>query len=1186
MSDQFQPIPMEQLAAWIFGELEARDSIFGIPQRLFFVPGAASSPPGGSDPFATEVYGQRLETPFGVAAGPHSQMAQNIIAAWLCGARFIELKTVQTLDELTISKPCIDMQDEGYNVEWSQELKVEESFDEYVRAWILIHALHHKLGFPGTAPGVVFNMSVGYNMEGLLKPNMQWYLRSLRDAGELRDRYAAVVARHYPAVLDLAIPGRVSDNVTLSTMHGCPPDEIEKISEYLMREWGLHTSVKLNPTLLGPQALRNILNGVLGYKDIVVPDAAFEHDLKYAAAAPMLARLREAARTKGVEFGAKLSNTLEVENHRSVFAAQEKRMYLSGRPLHAVTVGLAAKLSEEFGGGLPMSFAGGADAFHVADLLRCGMRTITVCSDILRMGGYLRLRQYLENTMEAMNTARAAALPDYICKTARRAKKYDAVFDGWMCEVLKPCPGVAVTKDACKDLARLLIRAPGTSRAESVVRGWAAELALTEKADEILDRVVRVCARINLSEYAADVLADRTLRQGAYARSRTKTFRPLGLFDCIKAPCTDECPVDQKVPQYMNLVRQGRYDEAVDLARDDNPLPSILGRACNHLCEEVCVRTHLDEPLAIREIKRFIMAQEQSPHFRKVDSKREARIAVIGGGPCGLSVAYFLGQAGYPVTIFEARPYAGGMVSGTIPAYRAAQAVIDQDLEIIQALGGEIRLNQRAGKDFTLAGLREQGFKYVVVATGAQQGRKLGVEGENAAGVLDALDFLRSVKEEKPLPLGRRIGVIGGGDVAMDCARSAWRLTGSKIMVIYRRTVDQMPADREEIEGVLDEGIEVVELAKPLKVLAKGGKVTGLECLRMKLGDKDSSGRRRPVDVPGSEFTVKLDTLIVAISQEPSLDFLGGEPVKRTKDGYLDVDSDTFETSLPGVYAGGDIALEGPASIVKALGDGRKIAESIRCREEGIEPSRDQVWVPADVDVVELMRRKAHRKFRVPIPHLPAASRRNFDEVTKTLPEDVAREEAARCLDCHLFCSLCVGVCPNLAFMTYRVEPFQADLPEMRQEGGQLVPGAARPFRVDQWFQVAVLTDFCNECGNCVTFCPTAGRPYKDKPRLYLRRSEFEAEPDNAFMITRKDGTWKMEARFAGATHELEVGDEITYVSPKLRARLDRNTFALKEAVPTEQCAVGETVGLEECAKMYVLLTGLRTSMPHLPAAV
>ena len=1081
---------MEQLASWVFSELEGSGSVFGVPRELFFRPVP-------DDPIRTRLYGQDLETPFGVAAGPHSQMAQNIIVAWLCGARFIELKTVQTLDEIEVSKPCIDMQDEGYNCEWSQELKVDQSFDEYVRAWVLIHALHRKLGLPGRRPGMLFNVSVGYNMEGILKPNMQSYLRRIADAGDLLKRHIAAAAKYVPEIGDGAIPARLSDNVTLSTMHGCPPDEIEKISAYLINEWGFHTNVKLNPTLLGPELLRRILNEDLGFRDVHVPDEAFGHDLKYKDAVPMLRRLHDVAKKKNVCFGVKLSNTLEVENRRDVFPKKEKMMYMSGRPLHAVTVNLAAKLAEEFDGRLLMSFSAGADAFNVADLLACGMKTITVCSDILKTGGYLRLRQYVEH-------ARAAGVP--------------------------PADGA---------LARL-------------------------------------------KAYAEKVRKDPRYVNELDAQ-RTKTTRPLGLFDCIKAPCTDECPIDQKVPQYMNFVREGLFEEAIEITREDNPLPTILGHACNHLCEKVCIRTHLDEPLAIREMKRFIMAQERHPHHRKKEALRGAKVAVIGGGPCGLSVGYFLAQAGYAVTVFEAREYPGGMVSGTIPAYRASQAVISQDMTILRELGVEIVTGKRAGRDFTLESLRKDGFTYTVVAAGAQQGKTLGIEGETSVGVIDALDFLRSVREHKPMPLGERIGVIGGGDVAMDCARSAQRLTGRKATIVYRRTIDQMPAEPEEIQGALEEGVEIRELLKPLRVISGGGRMTGLECLRMKLGERDSSGRRKPVDIPGSEVVVPVDTLIVAISQEPLVDFLGQTKLERTKDGFIQVDRATMETSIPGVFAGGDIMQDGPSSIVKALGDGRRIAMSIRRKVENLGAGPADEAGTRDADTVELKRRRAWRQYRVDVAELPPEKRTKFDEVLLTLTEEAACREAGRCLDCHLMCSLCVSVCPNLAIQTYRTQAFEATLSKLRRRGGALDVVQGERFRVGQVFQVAVLTDFCNECGNCTTFCPTAGRPYKDKPRLYLQQAEFEAETDNAFMLFHDGGTWSIMGRFGGATHELVLEDELVYSTPHFHARLDRVTMEVRKVVPVGAGAEGEEFSLKPCAEMLVLARGVRSSLGHLP---
>jgi len=1095
MSDRFQPISMEQLTTWVFTELEEKDSIFGMPRRSFFEP-------SDDDRFKQPNYGQMLETPFGVAAGPHTQMAQNIIVSWLVGARFLELKTVQTLDELDVNKPCIDLEDEGYNVEWSQELKVHQSFDEYLRAWVLIHALHHKLGFPGDSPGMIFNMSVGYNLEGIQNPNVQWYLDVMADASEYLSGYIDVVADWYPAVRDIDIPARLSNTITLSTMHGCPPDEIEAITSYLMRDRGIHTSVKVNPTLLGPAEVRSIINDELGYTDIVIPDEAFGHDLKYEDAIPMFRRLQALAYEKGLTFGLKLSNTLEVENHRPTFPDDEM-MYMSGRALHAVTVNLALKLSNEFDGKLLLSFAGGADAFNVSDLMRSGMATITVCSDLLKTGGYLRFPQYIEELDANMEKVRAANLAEF-------------------------------SADALDDL------------------------------------------RI----YATEVRKEWRYKKHSFRTHQSKTDRKLGLFDCIEAPCVDECPVDQDVPAYMRAVREGRFDDAVDITRTDNPVSAILGRVCDHLCETTCIRTHLDQPLAIREMKRFIMSHESNPTLPKLKERTTDKVAIIGAGPAGIAAARDLGAAGIAVTIFEAHPYPGGMVGGAIPEYRLPQLEIDKDMAVLDELGVEVRYNQTAGEDFSLEDLRKEGFGRTFVAVGAQLPKYLGVEGEDADGVLDALTFLRSVREHEPVRIGSRVGVIGAGDTAMDCARSAWRVGADEVSIIYRRTTDQMPADPEEVHGCIEEGVAIVEMTTPKGLHVEDGTLRGLIATRTEYrGERDASGRKIPYDVPDSEYEIPLDTLILAISQHSLLDFFGDDTPELTNRGYIAVDQVTLESSVRGVYAGGDVAADGPSSIVKAAADGKAVAEAIIESFGGTAEATDDVLDTVD-DLQELVMRRARREWRVPTQFTPLKIRDNFNETALVYTTEEAQTEASRCVDCDTICSLCVGVCPNIALMTYQTGTFAADLPEYTVSAGELTPSGTTKFRINQPYQIAVLTDFCNECGNCVTACPTSGRPYVDKPRLYLDRTEFEAQTDNAFMISDGGGVATVLGKFSGATHELSINGAIEYRSPTVSATFD-DTFAVTSSEAGDE-AEG-TVSLDAAATMYTLWRGLARSMPEIP---
>jgi putative selenate reductase len=925
------------------------------------------------------------------------------------------------------------MEDEGYNVEWSQELKVHESFEEYLRAWVLIHALHRKLGFPGDAPAVIFNLSVGYDLAGIQQPNMQWFLDQVGECSGRKHEIIDEVARFCPEVRDIEIPNRLSNNVTLSTMHGCPPGEIEGISEYLLRERRLHTLVKCNPTLLGPGEVRTLINKDLGFRDIVVPDTAFEHDLKYNDAVPMLRNLASVANDCGLEFAVKLTNTLEVENRRQVFSANEKMMYLSGRPLHAIAVNLAHRLAVEFDGALPMSFSAGANCYNAAHLLQAGMQTITVCSDLLKTGGYLRLLDYIR-----------------------------AVED------------LSVDSDASLDF---------------------------------------------LGRYAQQVRTDADNKKSEFVMSGSKTDRELELFDCIKAPCVDECPLAQKVPQYLASVRCNDLDGAQRVIREDNPLPCTLGRICDHLCEQACVRTHLDEPVAIRDIKRFILDGERQPESRAGTEYIGQKAAIIGAGPGGMSAAIELARAGFDVEVFEKQAYAGGMVGGVVPEYRLPKSVFDKDYAALTELGVQVHYNVRVGRDLTLLQLREDGFSHILITVGAQLGKTLPLDGADSDGVVDALDFLRRSKGKNIPDIGKRIGIVGAGDTAMDCARVAWRLGNRDVKLIYRRTIDQMPADREEIEQLLEEGIEVFELSRPDGLVVEDGKLRGLRCRRMELSDhRDASGRWVPVDCQDSGFEIPLDTLILAISQHPLLDFLDGEAIALNVRGYIDVDPRTFETSVAGIYAGGDVANDGPATIVKAAAAGKAIANAILGRNSSAEDPATQT-IP---DVAGMLRRRSHRRRRIRAPRTRVAERQNFSEVMLTYSADQAHDEASRCLDCHTYCSICVGVCPNLALFTFETDQ------------------RAQPY------QVAVLADLC-------TFCPTSGAPYRDKPRLYLNREDFEAQQDNAFMILHNDEHWAIDARWEGSTEHMELNEP-------------------QENFDTRHAA------------MYTILKGVQQSMPFLPA--
>jgi putative selenate reductase len=1108
---------MERLAAWISDELAAQDGILGIPRELCFRPR-----PGG--PLALTWRGCHLDTPLGVAAGPHSQLAGNIVAAWLCGARVIELKTVQALDEITVAKPCIDMEDAGYNIEWSQELNLDQSFDEYLRAWVLVHALHHRLGFAGGRTGVLFDVSVGYDLKGVRQANLQRFLERCVDAGRDLERAVAAAAAHLPEVAAADIPRGFAGGITLSTMHGCRPEEIALIAGFLMERWRLPTTVKLNPTLLGAEEVAHILHDQLGHDDITLSTDAFDGDPTFAEAVDLIRELTTVAERRGVAFGLKVANTLPVVNHRDVFDLEQSRMYLSGRPLHAVSVRLASRLQEEFDGRLRISFAGGADAFNTPALLAAGLRPVTTCSDLLRPGGYLRLRQYLDNIVAAMGMVGADGLDD------------------------------------------LILRAAGD---------W------DPSGANLPERGARACQQ-NLSSYSDEVLQDPGLHGARFERSQAKGRRPLAHFDCIAAPCTVACDVGQRVPEYMRLLASGDAAGAAAVIRDDNPLPTILGRACHHPCELPCLRTHLDDPIAIREIKRFVIDTAPAPQRAATPPAGPAKVAVIGAGPCGLAAAEFLTRAGLPTTVFEARSSSGGMVSGAIPGFRAGREAVDRDLGWLAAAGIELRHGQKVGRDLTLESLRAAGYRYIVAATGAPKGIRLGVPGDDTSGVWDGLVFLRAARSGQLTELPGRVGVVGGGDVAIDCARTARRLGANEVSVIYRRSRREMPAQREELEALIEEGIPILEQMLPLAVVADRGRVAGLRCAATMLGEPDGSGRRRPIRMWGSEREIPLDALVVAVGQRADMSLFGAATPEVTRAGFLVVDPVTLETSLPDVFAGGDLIGDGPATIVKACGDGRRIAASIAAREG--RPGQPAAEVRHIVDRTDLLRRRSQRLARVPVPQLPPSRRVSFDEVVATYAPAAAVAEAGRCLDCDLLCSTCETVCPNRAIFTYQSQERLLDLPLLQWQRQKLSAAGRERFELRQAYQVAILADLCNDCGNCTTFCPTAGRPFADKPRLFVDEGSFRAHSDNAFRVARRDGGWLVQAVLAGVQHELAIADTLRYRTGGIELSLAADTLEVLASRLTGEPPPAP-VSLRTCATMLALFHGVRGSVPWIPIA-
>jgi len=972
----------------IDNELRSRNEVFGIPVELFFDPAGYHGP-------SRPVFRQNLASPLGVAAGPHAQMAQNIITAWLCGASYIELKTVQTLDELNVSKPCIDMQDEGYNCEWSQELRIHESFNEYLKAWILIHMLRHRLGQNSLNRGFVFNMSVGYNYEGIQNSNVQWFLDKMTDCRIEKNAMINDLVIHYPEISLVEIPDCISDNITLSTMHGCPPDEIEKIGHYLLREKKLHTFIKLNPTLLGRTGLRDILNNRLGFKT-TVPDEAFEHDLKYQDAIGMLSRLQLTAQNEYLVFGVKLTNTLESLNHKNVFPANETMMYMSGRALHPISVNVARKLQNEFNGKLAISFSGGADCFNIADLVRCGLHPVTVCSDLLKPGGYGRLAQYTENLNEVTSGDETNAL--YF-----------------------------------------------------------------------------------LNKYADTVLDNMAYMNNPFVEKNIKSGRKLGIFDCVEAPCSAECPTNQDIPEYMYHTAKGDLKTAFEDILSKNPFPNVLGSACDHLCDTKCTRINYDEPLKIRDIKLYVAENAESPEI--IDSPYNGKkVAVIGAGPSGLSCAWFLRQAGFSVDIFESKSAAGGMIYDAIPSFRMKMELLYRDIERIEKSGVNIHYNavvDRAGFEKL-----KTSFDFIYIGAGAQRFRMLNLAGETAKGVLNPFDFLKNAKKGELSLSGNHVLVIGGGNTAVDCARSAKRLIGDKgsVRVIYRRSRAEMPADLEEIEALLSENIELTELLSPEKIHVSEGKVVAMSFAAMRLEAAKTGERPVPVKTGDALIEFKADIIIPALGQEIDIDF--------AEISDLETRNNSFETRLNNVFIGGD-AMRGAATIVKAVGDGRKAAAEIAAKS-GFPISAKALQTDKNTTVRNLTIRKAKRIMINP-------DIRGFQT---RLSNQQAREEASRCLLCNEICNVCVSVCPNRANTYYAAPETTIPVWSIEHAPKGYFSKQINQLDIKQPIQILNITDFCNECGNCTTFCPTSGSPFRDKPRFNLTKESFDTSDNTYFLDT------------------------------------------------------------------------------------
>ena len=473
------------------------------------------------------------------------------------------------------------------------------------------------------------------------------------------------------------------------------------------------------------------------------------------------------------------------------------------------------------------------------------------------------------------------------------------------------------------------------------------------------------------------------------------------------SPCQNACPVGLDVPSYVALISHGRDKESLELILEDNPFPSICGRVCPHPCERECARAEVDTPIAIKDLKRFVGDLELDRHasIKPVPVTKKETVAIVGAGPAGLTAAHDLAKMGYATRVFEELPVPGGMMSVGIPDYRLPKNVVKSEIDAIIALGVELQTNVRVGRDISLAELREQ-YDAVFLGIGAHKGRKLKIPGEDEfEGFVDSVAFLRKVNLGDATKPGERVVVIGGGNSAIDAARTALRLGSAEVTIAYRRTREEMPAAAEEVNDALEEGVKIEYLVSPIQVLGEGSKVTGLEGIRNELGKPDSSGRRRPVPIEASEFVIPCDVIIPSISQDPDMnDLVEGTDFKITRWNTFNVAPDTFETSVPGVFAGGD-AVTGAATLIEAVAAGQKAAASIDkyFAGEKLSPYFDHRRPKRLIEQVEVDDKDLENLKREKMRCLNVAWRiKNFEEVELGYTEEMARDEAKRCLRCDL----------------------------------------------------------------------------------------------------------------------------------------------------------------------------------------
>ncbi len=977
MIDNLKPLTFDHLMRWILREQKKSGSIFGV--RDFYQANPFKTLPLGSD---------RIETPFGPAAGPHTQYAQSIIAAYAAGCRFFELRTVcpRELNQ----DPEISIGTEALNVEGAGNLTFEESYEEYVKAWVAIKVLSVEYKMGGM-DNFIFNISAGYTYEDFKSPEMTEFLDKMLDARKsdifidciqyLRDHLDMFQNLTNEDIDDIS--PMISHGISVCTSIDCSLTELENIARYLMINKKFDIGIKLSSAMLGYEYCRNTLDS-MGYFDIEISRETIERCVRYYDMVPIINKLMGIANKEGRLFGVKLTGAFPV----IAGIERSKELKLSGKAIFPLSVALAAKLSDDFDGRLKIAFSGGADANNVEDIYEAGVWPITMNTTILKPGGFNRFKQFSYTFNEWSYNDRYGTRTGLLRRMAERVKENN--------------------------------------------------------------------------HYTKPLKSDTPTRRAGR----------IPMVNCFIAPCVEGCPIGQDITGYLNLIDEERYTEALKTIIDKNPLPFITGSICTHECMSNCTRNFYEKSVKIRDAKLIAAQNGYEGVIDELHPKppvgRKLKIAVVGGGPCGMSTAFFLAREGHKVTMFDASEKPGGIVRYIVPDFRIPTDRVDKDLGLLKALNVEIRSNYRVRSLDEL-----EGYDKIVLAMGVSEVKKLDIPGTDCKS---ADLFLWEYKEKRgKMDVGRNVVIIGGNNTAVDAARAAKRIRGvENVYIAYRRNRRFMPANDEELQTALSEGIELLEYMNPFEY-ADGH----LKCHITRLPE-DATDRNTPVYDTEEVMAVPADTVMAAIGVSVDPAFYRSNGIDVDDKGLPVTGTDTLESSIPGVYIGGECRI-GASSVVEVIADARKIADAILKEFENMvaDDSAGRLGLGYGGVSYHNINRPDDRR---------SAGRRVSDNKLSglyakkgILREPHYRNDGGRCLDCSRLCENCVDVCPNRANVEIKV------------------PGNPVP-------QVLHIDRLCNECGNCDTFCPYEGAPYKEKFTLYDTLEDFEAGKNEGLVFTH-DGS-------------------------------------------------------------------------------